>query len=316
MTADHIVAEHAELRAVMLRLRAAQRDQLQAACHWADSHPWLGDLTNPSGVETVSRFAGEGTPEVEPGSVAEFAALLGLSTAGGERLLAEALELRHRLPLLWERVTRLDLSADHARRVAARTMTLSHGAAAWVDRQLVTFAGRVCVSQLERTVEAARRVTGERADSEVFDERHVTIRTGDTRVNAVAEVSAILDAVDGADLEKALQYGAAQQKAWGSAEGLNARRALALGELARRQTPLPAAGGVTPEAASAGTPAPTSASLPPTPGTQPSTPARHSTVVDRSGDAVPVDSGDDMRSPGPHRTHIPNRSRRRCRRRD
>lgn len=82
MTADHIVAEHAELRAVMLRLRAAQRDQLQAACHWADSHPWLGDLTNPSGVETVSRFAGEGTPEVEPGSVAEFAALLGLSTAG------------------------------------------------------------------------------------------------------------------------------------------------------------------------------------------------------------------------------------------
>ena len=65
-----------------------------------------------------------------------FALALGMSPSAGAQLIADALDLRHRLPILWKRVSRLEVPAWQARRVARQTHRLSKAAAIWVDEQL------------------------------------------------------------------------------------------------------------------------------------------------------------------------------------
>ena len=59
-----------------------------------------------------------------------------MSPAAGARLIGDALDLVHRLPLLWKRVTRLEVPAWQARRVAQQTHALPLIGARWVDHQL------------------------------------------------------------------------------------------------------------------------------------------------------------------------------------
>ena len=119
--------------------RAAFR-KLQLAAHWADLHP----ATTDTGVETSGGAAlladeslgGDGTPAVAAFTPEPFALALGMSPSAGAQLIADALDLRHRLPLLWKRLSRLEVPAWQARRVARQTHRLSKTAAIWVDEQL------------------------------------------------------------------------------------------------------------------------------------------------------------------------------------
>ena len=85
--------------------RAACR-KLQLAAHWADLHP----ATTDTGVETPGgpalladeSLGGEGTPAVAAFTPEPFALALGMSPGAGAQLIADALDLRHRLPLLLE----------------------------------------------------------------------------------------------------------------------------------------------------------------------------------------------------------------------
>ena len=65
-----------------------------------------------------------------------FALALGMSPSAGAQLIADALDLRHRLPLLWKRLSRLEVPAWQARRVARQTHRLPKTAAIWVDEHL------------------------------------------------------------------------------------------------------------------------------------------------------------------------------------
>jgi hypothetical protein len=56
------------------------------------------------GREKVRRPGGEGTPEVTEFAAAELGARLGMSTISAWWLMADALDVRHRLPTLRERV--------------------------------------------------------------------------------------------------------------------------------------------------------------------------------------------------------------------
>ena len=119
--------------------RAAFR-KLQLAAHWADLHPATAD----TGVETFGGAAlladeslgGDGTPAVAAFTPEPFALALGMSPSAGAQLIADALDLRHRLPMLWKRLSRLEVPAWQARRVARQTHRLSKAAAIWVDEQL------------------------------------------------------------------------------------------------------------------------------------------------------------------------------------
>jgi hypothetical protein len=80
---------------------------LDLAATWASMHspdPLPREDGAPMFGDRLVRIAGEGAPEVLELCVAEVAAVLHISTEAGRNLLAEAVELRHRLPRVWARV--------------------------------------------------------------------------------------------------------------------------------------------------------------------------------------------------------------------
>ena len=156
--------------------RAAFR-KLQLAAHWADLHPATAD----TGVETFGGAAlladeslgGDGTPLVAAFTPEPFALALGMSPSAGAQLIADALDLRHRLPMLWKRLSRLEVPAWQARRVARQTHRLSKAAAIWVDEQLADrgSCGPVVVDRLVAHAIAAY-------DPETHEDRENDARAG------------------------------------------------------------------------------------------------------------------------------------------
>ncbi|MBA3782224.1 MAG: DUF222 domain-containing protein, partial [Nocardioides sp.] len=164
----------------------AEAELLVAACEWADLHPASSVLDAaafllPGGSEHEEPVAGPGAPLVAEFCIAEFGAVLGISTVSAKHLIGQAIELRHRLPRLWRRILAGDLPARRARRVAETTIhaDLSWEAASYVDTQLAPFAHRTSTSAVDRLVDAAiARFDPARAAAEVrlaADGRHVTI---------------------------------------------------------------------------------------------------------------------------------------------
>ncbi len=102
------------------------------------------------------RLGGEGTPLVAEFAPAVLAARLGLSAYAGGRLVADVLDLEHRLPQHWARLRALEVSEQHARYVATKTRHLGSEEAACVDARVAPSAdGRVSWSRFETLVEAA-----------------------------------------------------------------------------------------------------------------------------------------------------------------
>ena len=161
----------------------AEADLLKVAAHWADLHAVTVDGVGPGGhspaeipvdgMERCLPLAGPGTPEVAEFAPAELAAVLGLTTYAAHRLIGDALELRHRLPRLWQRVHERHLvspgpterprrrgaprtlQAWRARRIAAETLLLSEAAAGWVDEQVAPIAHSIGMRRVLAIVEAA-----------------------------------------------------------------------------------------------------------------------------------------------------------------
>lgn len=237
---------------------AAEAELLELACAWADAHPpesiTQAATFQVAGTEHEEQIAGEGCPLVAEFCIAEFGAVLGLSTVSAKHLIGQALELRHRLPRLYRRVQAGAVPSWRARRVADATIHahpgLSRQAAGWVDAQIAPFAARSGIAQVDRLVaEAIRRfgpgetpVDPDDPDPLGPDPRHVTLDRDQVAYGGTMRVEAELDIADALDLDVALRQGARLQEALGSAEGLGARRAKALGELARRQLALDLAG--------------------------------------------------------------------------
>ena len=141
--------------------------------------------------------------------------------------------------------------AWRARLVAEATIhaapALTPEAAGWVDGQVAAVAGKIGPAQLDRLIaETLKRFDLAAADPAAdpedgwqhVDPRHVTIDKDDVHFAGTLHVEADLDLADALDLDRALAHGAATQKALGSDLSLDARRAAALGDLARTQTAL------------------------------------------------------------------------------
>lgn len=238
---------------------AAEAELLELACAWADAHPPESIHHSASflvpGTEHEEQIAGEGCPLVAEFCIGEFGAVLGLSTVSAKHLIGQALELRHRLPRLYRRVLNGGVPAWRARRVAEATIhahpALSKEAAGWVDVQVAPFAARSGVAQVDRLVAEAIRRFGPAVPPVDPDDphpigpdpRHVTVDRDQVAYAGTLRVEAELDIADAHDLDLAVAHGAEAQKALGSTEGLGARRAKALGQLARHQLALDLAGG-------------------------------------------------------------------------
>ena len=124
---------------VLLGRRAAEVDDLRLAAHWADLHaadPRLGPegrrMFAPGGDRLVE-VGGEGTPLVQDLCFAELGIARRVHPLTARALVADSLDLRHRLPLTWAEVRALRAEVWVARKVASLTRQLSPAAAAVVD---------------------------------------------------------------------------------------------------------------------------------------------------------------------------------------
>jgi hypothetical protein len=81
------------------------------------------------------------TPEVAEFAPAELGAVLGVTDQAAKGLIADALDLRHRFPLLWRTVHEGAVEVWLARNTAEQARVLSKGAAATVDRRIAGIAG-------------------------------------------------------------------------------------------------------------------------------------------------------------------------------
>jgi Domain of unknown function (DUF222) len=106
------------------------------------------------GRERARRVGGAGTPDVAEFAAAELGARLGLSTVSAWLLMADGLDLMHRLPRLWARVEAGEVRVYLARLVARRTRDLTFDQAGYVDERVAAYAdGRLTWSRFQALVD-------------------------------------------------------------------------------------------------------------------------------------------------------------------
>ena len=136
-------------------LITAETRRLQIAAHWADLHP--GEAVAESrlpGTEHPIRLGGDGTPTVADFAPAELGCVLRISDGSACRLIGDALDLRHRLRLVWKTAQAGQVPAYQARHIASATRHLTADQAAWVDAQLAPSLGAVSWGRLQTLLEA------------------------------------------------------------------------------------------------------------------------------------------------------------------
>ncbi len=109
---------------------------LDLAAHWADlQHPARESAMTPTlpGGEQARLLGGDGTPQVLEFAAAELGARMETTTGSARSLMADALDLRHRLPELWALIRAGRLRVWRARKVSVATRHLSLDAARQVD---------------------------------------------------------------------------------------------------------------------------------------------------------------------------------------
>jgi hypothetical protein len=213
--------------------------QLIAAGHWADLHGHVEDRPGPAlpGCERLIQAGGDGTPEVAEFCTAELGAVLGVSDWSARQLVADALDLRHRLPLLWGRVQAGEVKPWIARKTAQATRRLSQATCAAVDLQVAPYADRLTWARLEPVIAAAwMRIDPEAAnaaDQTARDELGVWVSRSSEA--GTKTMFARAEAADVIRFDAAVDRCADGMELLGDDRSKDVRRAAALGVLADPQ---------------------------------------------------------------------------------
>jgi len=232
--ADRIAATHAAVR-------EAECEELVLAAAWADVH-YLDTDAAAAGedyrplVQRACAWGGDGCPPVAEHCAHELGALRGTGAVAARMLIADALDLRHRLPRLWALVQTGVVRAWQARAVAQATHDLSWQTCAEVDQTLSSFLPLLAWPRFRRLLNAAvleadpdaRRARECAARSErgvwSFDGEHglrtiiAKAASGDVRwflatVDRIAEVLKLDGDHDSADARRAKAIGILAQPA-------------------------------------------------------------------------------------------------------
>ncbi len=118
--------------------RAAEVEDLLLVLRWADLHgadPRTAPNANPSwiGQDRLVDIGGEGTPQVQELCLPELAIARRVHTLSARAVMADALDLRHRLPRIWAVVRAGECEPWLARKVAATTRALALADVGLVD---------------------------------------------------------------------------------------------------------------------------------------------------------------------------------------
>lgn len=160
------------------RVIEAEAEQFLLAAHWADLHvpEFVEDCrTVLSGMEKPVDAGADGCPQIEEFAGAELAALLGKSTHAGEQLIADAVNVRHRHPMLWagiqEGTVRVWVATKVARRCASARLTREQ--AVWVDTRTTPYLATLPLKRFFDLVDATivladPAAAAERAEAEAL----------------------------------------------------------------------------------------------------------------------------------------------------
>ncbi|MDT9594465.1 DUF222 domain-containing protein, partial [Nocardioides zeae] len=175
--------------------RAAEAAAFFAAADYADAHldvlrggspsnAVVGDPIGPLGMwvddeESLAAapggdrwlaYGGPGAPLVSEFAVLELVTAMGLSQDAGRALVGDAIEVRHRLPLIAGRVAAGGVQVWRARRIARATRTLTFEGAGFVDRNLARVAHSISGAGIDRLVaEASARFDPETTEADRAD---------------------------------------------------------------------------------------------------------------------------------------------------
>ena len=228
--------------------RRAGVRKLELALQWCVLHPALSaggaavwaESGLPELHECEEHLGGDGCPLVAEFTAEPFAAALGISTAAGMRLLADALDLAHRLPVTWRRVRRLEVAPWRGRRLAQATHHLSRLAAGHVDRQLADRIDSCGAGLIDRAVTHAAalddpdtQAVAEEDAKTGWDVRlHHPQGAGAAGYAGTSYLEATGDTVDLQKLYDLVCDHAARLATLGDPDPLGARKAKALGLIA------------------------------------------------------------------------------------
>ena len=144
--------------------RVAECNKILLAQAWAAAHPGRlvlpVDQDDPAGAgrERARQLGAEGTPTVAEFAPAALGPRLRISAHAAARLMADAIDIRHRLPNIQGLVETGQADARYARHVAQQTRELSAEEAALVDEQVVAAVeGSISWRRFELVVAAAVR---------------------------------------------------------------------------------------------------------------------------------------------------------------
>lgn len=244
LSAGELLAEAAESEAL---LRELEVHRLRIAYEWAVSHPALDASETPQGavlprvLSEPDTLGGAGTPPVAAFSSEELAIAWACAPTEAASVMADALDLAHRLPLLWTEVTSGMVPVWKARRVARATRHLTEDAAAWVDRQLTGRVSGVGPAMLDRMVAEA----ASRCEPEALAEREERAKAAwdvtmehSTTLAGTSQLHAVGDTLDLTRFHDLVCAEAEALAALGDDDPLGVRKARALGAIADHQARL------------------------------------------------------------------------------
>ena len=142
---------------VLRRRRAAEVDDLRLAAHWAalsSTDPrWTSDGRRTWAADRLIAVGGEGSPRVREFCIAELAMARQVHPIAGQAVIADVLDLQHRLPLVWDRVEALEAEAWVARKIASMTRSVPLATIGLVDRAV---AAIIATESPSRVLDVAR----------------------------------------------------------------------------------------------------------------------------------------------------------------
>ncbi|GAB3257464.1 hypothetical protein GCM10027425_18530 [Alteromonas gracilis] len=191
--------------------------------------------------ERLLQVAGEGAPLVAEFAIIELAARLGWSVDAASNLVAQAVELQHRLPRVWALTVEGVIPPRLAQQIAERTICIGREIVWQADRWLAADPKGLSIKEVEATLDTLQlhhdpdRIVG--LEESLLADRHVTLMQ-DKRTPSAVRVEMLLEPDDAAAFDHAVADVAASLKALGDEDDLQVRRAKAVGVLASPQAAL------------------------------------------------------------------------------
>lgn len=234
------------VRGSVAAVREHERDLMVLGVAWADAHPDLDPDLPANQRQDPAEDLDPDQPDPRVPAMAwdagaPFAAALGVSTAAGEAMIADALGLRHRLPRVWQRLHDLEVPVWRARRIVQAVKGRPDDVCRHLDEAIAPVAEKVGQVTIDRLIDEAmmRLYPEERelAQLAALDARYAQLHEGSITETGIGEMTLRGDWKDLHDFSGTLSEFAAilaeQDEAAGRpADSLDVRRARAVGVLA------------------------------------------------------------------------------------